>query len=111
MATQPGNRDKHNQSDEFPGYPMYPPSEDMYSRGVKEEDIDPDNPTGTKGPNDGADAWNEKGFNDDVSGGDLDIPGAESDDERESIGSEDEENNYYSLGGDNHTDLEEYKDE
>ena len=32
----------------------------------------------------------------------LDIPGTELDDENESIGSEDEENNYYSLGGDKH---------
>lgn len=38
---------------------------------------------------------------------DLDIPGAELDDESELIGSEDEENNYYSLGGDNHENLEE----
>lgn len=36
----------------------------------------------------------------DVSGSDLDIPGAEEDDENESIGEEDEENNFYSLGGD-----------
>lgn len=38
---------------------------------------------------------------------DLDIPGSELDDEKEEIGSEDEENNSYSLGGDNHEDLEE----
>lgn len=31
---------------------------------------------------------------------DLDIPGTELDDENERIGNEDEENNYYSLGGD-----------
>jgi hypothetical protein len=31
---------------------------------------------------------------------DLDIPGTELDDENEKIGNEDEENNYYSLGGD-----------
>ncbi len=37
----------------------------------------------------------------------LDIPGAELDDEDEAIGEEDEENNYYSLGGDRHEDLEE----
>jgi hypothetical protein len=37
----------------------------------------------------------------------LDIPGADLDDTMEDIGSEDEENNYYSLGGDNHEDLEE----
>ena len=36
----------------------------------------------------------------------LDVPGAELDDATEEIGSEDEENNYYSLGGDNHHDLE-----
>jgi hypothetical protein len=40
---------------------------------------------------------------------DLDIPGAELDDKQEEIGSEDEENNYYSIGGDNHNDLEEDK--
>ena len=37
----------------------------------------------------------------------LDIPGAELDDENEALGEEDEENNYYSLGGDNHENLEE----
>jgi hypothetical protein len=38
---------------------------------------------------------------------DLDIPGTELDDESESIGEEDEENNYYSLGGDRHESQEE----
>lgn len=33
-------------------------------------------------------------------GDNLDIPGAELDDDMEDIGEEDEENNYYSLGGD-----------
>jgi hypothetical protein len=37
---------------------------------------------------------------------DLDIPGADLDDDIEFIGSEDEENNYYSLGGDKSDDLE-----
>jgi hypothetical protein len=32
----------------------------------------------------------------------LDVPGSELDDAQEMIGSEDEENNFYSLGGDNH---------
>jgi len=44
-----------------------------------------------------------------VSGDDLDVPGAEDDDTNEEIGEEDEENNYYSLGGDAHEDLEEDK--
>ncbi len=42
-----------------------------------------------------------------LTGSDLDIPGAELDDADEKIGEEDEENNYYSLGGDNHDNLEE----
>ena len=41
-----------------------------------------------------------------LTGEDLDIPGAELDDANEAIGEEDEENNYYSLGGDEHNDLE-----
>jgi hypothetical protein len=43
----------------------------------------------------------------DFAGKDLDIPGSELDDASEAIGAEDEENNSYSLGGDNHEDLEE----
>ncbi|MBK8392362.1 MAG: hypothetical protein IPL23_25235 [Saprospiraceae bacterium] len=43
-------------------------------------------------------------------GNDLDVPGSELDDQMEDIGSEDEENNYYSIGGDLHEDLEENKD-
>ncbi len=44
---------------------------------------------------------NEESFEDNVSASDLDIPGAELDDADEDIGEEDEENNDYSLGGDN----------
>lgn len=43
-------------------------------------------------------------------GSDLDIPGGEADDAGEQVGSEDEENNYYSLGGDEHNSLEEDTD-
>jgi hypothetical protein len=43
-------------------------------------------------------------------GADLDVPGSEGDDGNENIGEEDEENNYYSLGGDNHENLEEDND-
>lgn len=44
---------------------------------------------------------NEGSFKNDVSGSDLDVPGAELDDDNETLGEEDEENNEYSLGGDN----------
>ena len=43
--------------------------------------------------------------NDEISDG-LDILGADLDDQQQIIGSEDEENNYWSLGGDNHENLE-----
>jgi len=46
----------------------------------------------------------------DFTGGDLDVPGSELDDESERVGSEDEENNSYSLGGDANDNLEERKD-
>ncbi len=46
----------------------------------------------------------EKGLDQDLAGDDLDVPGANEDNEDEAIGEEDEENNEYSLGGDNHDD-------
>ena len=50
-------------------------------------------------------------INNNKSGSDLDVPGSELDDIQENIGSEDEENNYYSLGGDDHNDLDDDKGE
>lgn len=45
-------------------------------------------------------ALNEDSFSDDRTGEDLDVPGTDLDDENEALGEEDEENNAYSLGGD-----------
>jgi hypothetical protein len=86
----------------FPGYPLYPQKEDIYNNEKKitnlnmddghvekEEDIDPDEK-------------NEVDPEEIFTGDDLDIPGGELDDLMEDNGDEDEENNYYSLGGDNH---------
>lgn len=42
----------------------------------------------------------------DFEGDDLDVPGSELDDDQEDIGSEDEENNLYSLGSDDNDELE-----
>ena len=67
----------------------YPPSDDMYIKGVQEENTEDEKINNTG----------------------LDVPGSELDDADEDIGSEDEENNYYSIGGDNHNDLEEDKGE
>lgn len=44
---------------------------------------------------------------DGYTGEDLDVPGSELDNSDENIGEEDEENNYYSLGGDDKENLEE----
>jgi len=73
----------------LPGYPTYPPVEDLYAQSKEEEEIDPELISNLKGD----------GFSDN-----LDVPGSELDNTQEEIGSEDEENNYYSLGGDNHDD-------
>ena len=51
---------------------------------------------------------NEKGFGLTMrTSKDLDVPGAEADDKMEEAGGEDEENNEYSLGGENNDQLEE----
>ena len=95
----------------LPGYPLYPVGEDIFSMSKEEGNINPEDISKTKelNENDKAGKNNEKDFKDDLSGSDLDVPGSELDDEPEKIGSEDEENNYYSLGGDGHSDLDEDK--
>lgn len=85
---------------DFPGYPYYGKKQDIYKREKEEVDIDPETKK-LKTENEKINFLNEKDFDEDVSGSDLDIPGTELDDELEEIGSEDEENNLYSLGGDN----------
>lgn len=93
----------------FSEYPIYPPSEDIYTQSKEESDIDPEDISKTKKPNEKSGILNEKNFDEDMSGDDLDIPGSEEDDQQESVGSEDEENNYYSLGDDSDTDKNEEK--
>jgi hypothetical protein len=107
LGRQAGNEEKIN----LQGYPFYPASEDIYSKFQEEKDINPEDLSKTKESNDNDGTNNEKDFIDDVSGRDLDIPASELDDDQENIGSEDEENNFYSLGGDDHNDLDEIKGE
>jgi hypothetical protein len=87
----------------LPGYPASPAGEDIYNQGKEEEEINPEDILSNK-ENDQHGVNNEKDFMDDSSGNDLDVPGSELDDALEEIGSEDEENNLYSLGSDNHDD-------
>jgi len=91
------------------GYPLYPSGDDIYHRLKEEKDLDPEDLSKMKSLNqsekDGK--LNEKDFADDMSGRDLDVPGSEPDNDDKNVGNEDEENNYYSLGGDAHTNLDE----
>ena len=89
-----------------PGYPLYPADEDIFNKSKEEGDIDPENTSKKKESKEKKKAGknNEKDFEEDKSGSDLDVPGSELDDKNENIGSEDEENNLYSLGGDDHDD-------
>ncbi len=94
---------------DLPGYPDYPADDDIYRKEKKEKDINPDDESKIKKSKVEPGKSNEKDFGDTLTGEDLDVPGSELDDEAEETGSEDEENNYYSLGGDDHDDLEEDK--
>lgn len=90
------------------GYPLYPDSEDIYEKYKKEPKINPADTSKTKiSANDNALRQKALDKKHNLSGKDLDVPGSELDDAQEAVGNEDEENNYYSLGGDNHDDLEE----
>lgn len=86
----------------FPGYPHYSQNEDIYKADKEETEIDPENPSKRKSQTDDGNLVPELDFNEEIMGEDLDVPGSELDDKQEDIGSEDEENNFYSLGGDNH---------
>lgn len=142
--------------EEFPGYPMYAPSEDITQRAKRVEgNLDDESLAAEKmrpsrevsatekvempeGVEDKIKTGNESDvtaedlealgpkdlsldMNDDeqlkhrttpvdFSGKDLDVPGSELDDDSEAVGSEDEENNSYSVGGDAHDNLEEARD-
>ncbi|MFT5754002.1 MAG: hypothetical protein ACI9FW_002226 [Flavobacterium sp.] len=98
-----------NKTPEYKDLEDYPASEDIYVQFKEETDLNPEDISKKKAPNEKVGSQNEKDFTTDMSGSDLDVPGSELDDQQESVGSEDEENNYYSIGGDNHNDLDEDK--
>lgn len=105
--THVAKNDKKIETSNTKGYPLYPSSDDIYNQDREEQDLNPEDITKNKTPNEKVGSSNEKSFKEDMSGDDLDVPGSELDDQQESVGSEDEENNYYSLGGDDHNNLEE----
>ena len=102
-----GKKSSSKTADKIPPFPVNPPSEDIYRNLIEEEDVDPEDVTKTKSLNEGdkpvkgktkvKEKRNEKDFKDDLTGGDLDITGTDLDEPIN--GEEDEENDYYSLGG------------
>ena len=87
MKKDPDKKDRKTpESEQASGYPVYPASEDIYSKHKGEPYYETEESILDIG---------------------LDVPGAELDDANELIGEEDEENNYYSLGGDYHHNLDE----
>ena len=93
----------------LPGYPSYPASEDIFKKYQEAKDINPEDISKSKVLNSEDAEIDEIYPASDLSGRDLDVPGSELDDAMEDVGSEDEENNYYSLGGDGHSALDENK--
>jgi hypothetical protein len=87
------NPEKENQIERNLENLDYPSSEDIFNQENKLEDIDLDEISNEKIINQNNHEWKQ---NSDKLGDDLDVPGAELDDEQEEIGSEDEENNFYS---------------
>lgn len=84
------------------GYPTYEPEEDVYKQFSKKKF-----PTSEVNTYSGANKElpidkiiSNQENSSETMGQDLDVPGAEQDDQQESLGSEDEENNFYSLGDD-----------
>ena len=101
----PSDSQTENKKGDSEGYPLYPKSEDIYENFEEETDINPEDTTKTKSSI-SSNALRREELDDDneIMGEDLDVPGTELDDAQEAIGNEDEENNYYSLGGDKHDD-------
>lgn len=75
----------------------YPAKDDIYNRQKKADDINPDDNSIITEGNIEDGVKNEKSYDTELMGDDLDVPGSELDDREEGNGNEDEENNYYSL--------------
>ena len=87
----------------------YPASEDIFNN-AKEVDMDINDSININPNHTQQLKTNKNAISKEMLGIDLDVPGAELDNDNEDIGEEDEENNYYSLGGDEHNNLDENKE-
>jgi hypothetical protein len=104
-ATLPLHTDNLKQND-LEGYPLYPEEEDIYMKAKKDRKLNPDEVTSLglpKGP------ANKQSLSEDLLGENLELLEVEPDEEV-LLGIDDEENSYYSLGGDDHINLEENRE-
>jgi hypothetical protein len=76
----------------------YPATEDIFVQLDQENDIDIETIPNNKKVQNRPEIWDENTLPTQGIGSDLDIPGSELDDAQEQVGSEDEENNFYSEG-------------
>ncbi len=88
----------------FPNDPGYPPKDDIYEVGTKMDSPALDQSATIENVDD---SGIKKELKNNRMGEQLDVPGSELDDAAEDTGNEDEENNYYSIGGDGHSNLDE----
>jgi hypothetical protein len=101
--------DMSENNEKVEGYQFYPENEDIYFKFKEEKNVDPEDISKVMKPDKSHKSPKNSGeeYDDDLFGSNLDVPGSELDDEQENIGNEDEENNYYSIGGDDHNNLDE----
>jgi hypothetical protein len=76
----------------------YPATEDIFVRAEQEKAVDIESISNKKELENRPEIWDENTLPTQGIGSDLDVPGSELDDAQEQIGSEDEENNFYSQG-------------
>lgn len=128
-TAQPSPEDQND----FPGYPLYPASEDIYNQFKKEDNIDPEDPSRLKDADSDDDLSGNQGEDDeDISGDEvktddelfdeeertdedvsneyLDAPGSGPDDNHGGVRSEYEENKYYSLASEDYDIVSERED-
>jgi hypothetical protein len=98
-------QDINKENNEPEGYPLYPESEDIYIKFKKNKNLDPEEISKIKVV-EVLGKVNEKDYKDDFTGSNMEIQGSALDESEEVVEIEDEENNYLSLRGEDHTDLE-----
>jgi hypothetical protein len=97
MKKQSKDKPPKKKKDEIEKELTYPPYEDIYAKSKEVNEIDPDDISKLKAPAEKPFSRNEKDFEEAKSGSDLDVP-----EENDIPSVEDEENDFYSLGGDKH---------